>query len=157
LALLFHVGVVIVLYTTTEPCYRQQRHANGFVVVSLRLHSRAVDAFVPYLKTFRQDTSPRKNKSCIRMFMMLGMSGGEVILHWGSGCYTAVEALMDLPVPRVLISWAARVGTDILRTTGTIQVYLGHGAFAVVSPIAQVLLLALETALLFQDILLLTV
>jgi hypothetical protein len=62
---------------------------------------------------------------------------GEVKLHWGGGCYIALEILIDPLEPMVVISWAACVGTDIPRTPGTIQVYLGHGTFAVISPVFE--------------------
>lgn len=63
------------------------------------------------------------------------MGDGEVILHWGGGCYTALEIVVDGAVPRVVISWAACVGTDIPRAPGATHAYLGSGTFAVVSAV----------------------
>jgi hypothetical protein len=65
------------------------------------------------------------------------MGDGEVILHWGGGCYSALEVLVDRHKPRVLAAWAACIGTDIIRTPGIIHAYLGHGTFAVVSAVSQ--------------------
>jgi hypothetical protein len=63
------------------------------------------------------------------------MGDGEVILHWGGGCYIALEVIVNRVVPQVVISWAACVGTDFPRAPGTTHAYLGAGTFASVSAV----------------------
>jgi hypothetical protein len=117
-------------------------HNNGTIIASsgstgsVLFHEASIAAVNAFVLDPRCSSGIMKYRSVFAV-RDAWMSDGEVILHWGSGCYNALEVLMDLPVPRVLISWAACVGTDIPRTTGTIQVYLGHGTFAVVSPMVE--------------------
>ncbi len=115
---------------------------NGTIIASSGSAGFVVfhDASIAAMEAFSPD--PRCSYANIRNGSVFTVrdawiGDGEVKLHWGGGCYIALEIISDLLEPIVAISWAACVGTDIPRTPGTIQVYLGHGTFAVVSPVFE--------------------
>lgn len=116
---------------------------NGTIIASsgssgfLAFHDASIAAFDAFALDPRCSSSRNRNVSTEFSVRDAWMGDGEVMLHWGGGCYIAFEVLFDPLEPRVLISWAACVGTDIPRAPGTIQVYLGHGTVAVVSPTFQ--------------------
>ena len=94
----------------------------------------AKDAFTPDPRCEHRNIG---NKSSFFTVRDAWMGDREVMLHWGGGCYVALEVLVDHQVPRVLTTWVACVGTDIPRAPGAIQVYLGQGTFAVVSAVFE--------------------
>jgi hypothetical protein len=115
---------------------------NGTIIASnngndfVMLHDASVAAMNAFVFDPRC-SSGRIEKKHVFTVRNVWMGDGEVILHWGGGCYVALEIVMDRAVPRVVISWAACVGTDFPRAPKTVHSYLGAGSFAVVSAVFE--------------------
>ncbi len=116
---------------------------NGSIIASsgsagfVTLNDAAIAAMEAFVPDPRCSSGSIENNSSGFTVRDAWMGDRELMLHWGGGCYVALEVLVDHQVPRVLTSWVACVGTDFPRAPGATHVYLGQGTFAVVSAVFE--------------------